>query len=240
MADRKQQGKQPLSRPLARLADQLSELDESLEAGQQALRRLSIRIATANRHRGRLLSLGAALLRRRHGEALRALGAEALDVAEAEVDTIYDGLLIALVRAARAAGRPVATIVLAGRASRFGTPSFAAELLGATLRPAATAAEAAAAPLEKAALVADARELLAEPGLHDSLAGRAALLVALLDLRDPDGVAILRAEAAALIERLGAAGLEVLHVSGGGDQIAFAPRGLLAPGRADGLSAGRA
>lgn len=237
MARRKKHPKEPLARPLARLADQLSELDESLETGQQALRRLSTRIATANGHRGRLLSLGAALLRWRHGEALRALGADALDVAEAEVDTIYDGLLIALVRAARAAGRPVESIVLAGTVPRFGLPSFAAELLGTTVRPAVTAEEVAAERLEDAALLADARELLAEPALRDSLVGRGSLLIALLDLRDPDGQAILRAEAVELIARLGEAGLEALHVSGAGDQIAFAPRGLLAPGRADGFSA---
>jgi hypothetical protein len=222
-----------LPRPLLKLAERLLALDEGLQADRRALRRLESRVSAANGHRRRLLDLTAALLRLRHGAQLEALGAEPYDVAEAAVDTPFDGLLIALVQAARRRGVAVERLLLAGDQ---GDPDFAAEVLGLPVeawmadgRTPATASPAAA--------VVFVEDLLADAALAAALCERATLVVARFDPARA-GVGMPPGEAARkLVERLGNGGLEALHVSGCGTQIAFGREGLLPQGRADGFSA---
>ncbi len=232
-------------RALTRLADQLLELEEGQEATRRTLRRLRSRVETANGHRHRLLALTAALLRRRHGESLAALGAEPYDLAEAAVEASYEGLLIALVRDGRSAGAEIRRILLVGAPESHPLPGFAAELLALPIERFHAPGQPLPAELAQgAAGVVSARDLRDGRSDLQALRERAPLLLVLTEPQDgeppagDDGEAP-RDLALALIERLAEDGLEPVHVTGDGRQIAFARKGLLAPGRADGFSAGQ-
>ncbi|SME98499.1 hypothetical protein SAMN06265365_107175 [Tistlia consotensis] len=227
-----------LPQGLRKLADRLLALDEAVQGSQRELRRVSARVEAANARRRRLLPLAAALLRRQHRDQLAEVGATPFDLAEAAVDTPYDGLLVALAGAARTAGSAPGSILLLGAAREAGEPALAAEVLGLPLRAADATAEAVeSAAGQPLAAVAGLGELLAGAALRGALGRRAVLLVVLLDPTDPAGPQALREAARRLVEALAAEGLEALHVSGAGDQVAFARRGLLAPGRSDGFPA---
>lgn len=223
-----------VSPTLAKLADRLTDLDAVIDQGRREVRRTARNVAVANAHRQRLLGITAALLRQRHHEELTRLGAQMYDIAEIDIDAPCDGLLIALAQSARVADKPLGSILLVGNARHFGMPAFTADLLGLPIRKVADDPSQIEAG---GAVVADARQLHDQPALRRAAAERASFLIALLEPRDPIGEEALRQVARQLREELAAEGLELVHVSGGGDQLAFARRGLLPAGRSDDFSA---
>src|SRR5690606_30222130 len=81
---------------LVRLTDRLLDLQAESETTHRQLRRLARRVAAAKLRRGRVVMLANALVRHGFREELAALGAGTFDIADAVVDSRYDGLLAAL------------------------------------------------------------------------------------------------------------------------------------------------
>lgn len=229
MADTPEEvGAPPLGSPLIEIAEHLLSLEKIASENQRQLRRLSSRVRMANGHRQRVLSLTSALLHQRFRDLLQQLGADTFDIAQAEVDVPYDGLLVALGSACRA---PLRRIVLVGTAAAAGRPEFAAELLGASIEVLPTEDARASLPAEGTAIVVTADALLDDAALHASLVAQASIVIVLLgtfDLLQPQK---LREAGRRLSERFEADGFETVHVSGAGDMIAFAPRGQIEGGR---------
>lgn len=228
-----------VAKPVAKLANQLLDLDQEVRDSRRKLRQLDARIAKANDHRRRILELTGALLRHGFKAELGDLGAESFDIAGCTIDTSYDGLLISLVQELRRTGAVVqGVLVVTAEPAGMPLPLSAAEFLHLPCRR--VAVEEAADMLEEVAgavLVAEAGQLLAAPRLPARLLDGAICLIAVLTPGDAATNAALREQARQLIAHVEKHNLEVIHVSGAGDQIAFARKGLLAPGRCDGFSA---
>lgn len=228
--DREERQEPALAAPLAELADRLLELEQATDGGQRQLRRLRSRLQMANQHRRRLLTLTAALLQQRFRDTLRDLGADTFDIARAEVDTPYDGLLVAL---AAGAGDSVRRILLVGAAAEAGRPEFAADLLAMPIEVLPDASGDATTAAGDTAVVVTADALLQNPTLQAALIGRAAVFIVLLGTFDAQEAPRLRERARHIMESLEAGGFEAVHVGGAGELIAFARRGLVEGGRAE-------
>lgn len=230
MAERKRgDHRARLDGELVRLADRLLVLQEASGTTHRLLRRLTRRVAAANRRRGRVLMLTNALVRHGFREELTALGASTFDIADAVVDSRYDGLLVAL---ASLSAEPLDSLVVIGHTASIGLPSFAAELLDlpASLLPAeAEAVRAGMSP--NAAAVMSATQLLEDEALRDVVLERASVVVLLLGNIKARQAETIRQSGNEAIAHAAAAGFETVHVNGAGDLIAFARSGLIADAR---------
>lgn len=214
---------------LSKLETLLTDLDRAMREGQGELRRLTKRLTAANGARKRIHPLTNTLIRLRHQEKLTPLGVEDFDLLEARVETSYDGLLIALVHAARAAGATVTTLRLEAAAGAVPEPRFAAQSLGLEI-------SADSGPGDGLVLIADAAGLHAPAQHKGDILASATLAITLIDPTAVPEPAAAQELAASLLDVARAYGLEPVHVTGDGTQIALARVGLLTARRADGFS----
>lgn len=228
--DMPEEAGQPTNDPLAELAETLERLDAATLATHTGLRRLKKRLLTVNRTRHRIHPLANALVRLRHRELLAPLGVEDFDACEAGVETSYEGLLVAVVRAALAAGADIGALRAVAADGTQEVPSFAAEMLGLATVPQPGGPNAVALIADGEALVGDGSDM--------SVLDNAAVVIVLA--RGLFAKAVSASEVAtAILAMSDSAGLEPVHVSGDGAHIVLASRGLLKVRRTDFLSQNR-
>src|SRR4051794_11472205 len=110
------------------LVDQVVRLAEDSRETLRRVAKLGRKLNEANRWRQRLLNASDALLRKAHAEELLRLGAEELDVERLELDTPFDGVLMAIATRHLPGSNSLIQLVAD---ETVPAPLFAAEVLGA-------------------------------------------------------------------------------------------------------------